>query len=60
MEKTVTALALVLLMAFVYCAKEEPAEVVEGESAPYFVDLDEALTAASADQYIVVDFYTDW
>ena len=58
MHKRLTALALVLLLALVMCAKEEQ-ETTE-ITAPYYASLAEAMREAGTDQYIVVDFYTQW
>jgi hypothetical protein len=55
----VTLFALTLVIAA--CTADQPATLVTLDgAAPYYTSLAEAQAAARADQYIVVDFYTDW
>lgn len=54
------ALATVILAALVLaCSEPDTATRLEGQ-APYYTSLDDALAAVGEDQYIVVDFYSDW
>jgi len=52
-------MALTLLLAA--CGTEDSSSLVADDGkAPYYTSLADAQAAAQADQYIVVDFYTDW
>jgi len=53
--------ALVLLIAACSGDKQQPSSLVTSAgAAPYYTNLADALQAARGDQYVVVDFYTDW
>lgn len=51
---------LVLAMVIAACTGEQSTLVADQGEAPYYTSLAEAQAVAAADQYIVVDFYTDW
>ncbi len=52
---------LILAILFAACGTEQSSNlVVEDGKAPYYTNLADAREAARDDQYIVVDFYTDW
>jgi thiol:disulfide interchange protein len=52
---------LMLLIAACSSEKQQPSSLVTSAGCvPYYTNLADALEAARADQYVVVDFYTDW
>lgn len=53
---------LVMVAVLAACTAEQATTtlVADDGKAPYYTDLADALNAATADQYIVADFYTDW
>lgn len=53
---------LMIVVALAACTAEQPATtlVADDGQAPYYTNLADALDAATADQYVVADFYTDW
>jgi thiol:disulfide interchange protein len=56
-------LTVMVLLAIAACSGEKPQPlslVSSAGVAPYYTNLADALQAAKADQYVVVDFYTDW
>ena len=54
-------LAVMIVIAACSGEKQQPMSLVTSAGvAPYYTDLADALKAAKADQYVVVDFYTDW
>jgi len=53
-----TVLTMVALTAA--CTGEQSTLVTKDGVAPYYTSLDDAQAAATTDQYIVAEFYTDW
>ncbi|MEW5796732.1 MAG: hypothetical protein AB1772_10285 [Candidatus Zixiibacteriota bacterium] len=57
-------LAVLLLAAVIAACSSEQMQpsslVTSAGTAPYYTNLDDALEAARADQFVVLDFYTDW
>ena len=54
-------LVVMLVVAACSSEKQQPSSLVTSAGvAPYYTNLADALQAAKADQYVVVDFYTDW
>ena len=54
------ALATVTLAALLTaCSEPDTATRLEGQ-APYYTSIDDALAAVGENQYVVVDFYSDW
>jgi hypothetical protein len=52
---------LILALIFAACGAQESSTLIsKAGAAPYYTNLADAQAAARADQYIVVDFYTDW
>jgi hypothetical protein len=66
MRTKILIAGLMLIVALAACTatdttSEATTSLVASDGvAPYYTDLVEAQAAASADQYLVVDFYTDW
>lgn len=63
MRIKIIAAVLTLLVVLAACTGEKTQTsslVTTAGTAPYYTDLADALQAAKADQYVVVDFYTDW
>lgn len=63
MRIKIIAAALTLLAALAACTGDKPQTsslVTTAGMVPYYTNLADALQAAKADQYVVVDFYTDW
>ena len=58
--KTVLALLALALVIAACTAEQETTLVTAPGVAPYYTNLEDALAAAAADQYVVADFYTDW
>ncbi len=55
----IAALVVAVIMAACSTTDQHTSLVANDSFAPYYTDLAEARTAANADQYLVVDFYTD-
>ena len=62
MRFLVVLLAVMMLTAAASAQEADTDEtaVSEKETAPYHTSLESATAAATGDQKIVVDFYTDW
>ena len=54
-------LLLVVVIAACSGDKMQPSSLVTSAGfAPHYTNLADALEAAKADQFVVLDFYTDW
>ena len=53
---------LVIVAAIAACSAEQAVTILVADDgkAPYYTSLADALDAATAEQYVVADFYTDW
>jgi len=63
MRTKIILAVLVVMLVIAACSseKQQPSSLVTSAGfAPYYTNLADALQAAKADQYVVVDFYTDW
>ena len=62
MRTKILIAGLMLIVALAACtATDQPTTLVAADgSAPYYTDLVEARAAAGDDQYLVVEFFTDW
>ena len=59
--KVLIAALVVAVMMAACSTTDQPTSLVANDGfAPYYTDLTEAQAAAAADQYLVVDFWTDW
>ena len=63
MRTKIILIGLVTMLVIAACSseKQQPSSLVTSAGfVPYYTNLDDALRAAKADQYVVIDFYTDW
>lgn len=62
MRFLVVLMAVMMLTAAVTAQEADTGEtaVSEKQTAPFHTSLESAIAAATGDQKIVVDFYTDW
>lgn len=63
MSKKIVFAVLVVMLVVAACSSEKQQSsslVTSAGFVPYYTNLADALEAARADQYVVVDFYTDW
>jgi len=63
MRMKIIFVALTVMLMIAACSSEKPQPlslVTSAGVAPYYTNLTDALQVARADQYVVVDFYTDW
>jgi thiol:disulfide interchange protein len=60
--KIIFAVLVVMLVIAACSGEKQPSSslVTSAGVAPYYTNLADALQAARTDQYVVVDFYTDW
>lgn len=63
MRKRIILAGLVVMLLVAACSSEKQQSsslVTSAGFAPYYTNLAEALKAAKTDQYVVMNFYTDW
>lgn len=63
MRTKIILAVLVVMLVVAACSgdKQQSSSLVTSTGvAPYYTNLADALEAARVDQYVVVDFYTDW
>jgi thiol:disulfide interchange protein len=63
MSTRIILVVLVVMLVIAACSgdKQQFSSLVTSTGvAPYYTNLADALQVARADQYVVVDFYTDW
>ena len=58
----IAALLTMTVLATVCLADETPSTSLVNQAgfAAYYTNVDDALKAAKADQFVVLEFYTDW
>ena len=60
MRTRILLAVLTMVTLIAACTGEQSTLVTKDGVAPYYTSLPDAQAAATADQYIVAEFYTDW